>query len=175
MGFLTSNFINLILTREQSRLNNRLNTILSQIRSAKKQSQNVENMINSNLRLSQNAARAKYQQSIFNANQQAMAFAGVTSLTGANPNQSSIFQQQASQLQAQAQSELQWALSQAEQEAEIAKEIQLQPLNDLAEDLEVEKAQIEGDLQFNKQQKDAAKEDVKNSADSFKPNYGGNA
>ena len=176
MGFLTSSFINLILTREQNRLNAQLTSIMSRIRSAKKQAQNVENMINSQLRYSQNAARANYQQSIFQAQQNAMAQAGLASLTDtSDPTKTSVFTQLSSQLQMQAQSQLQFALSQAEQDAQTMKEMQLQPLNDLAEDLEVRKAQIESELQLNKEWKEAAKEDVKNSAQNLKPNYGGSS
>ena len=204
MGFLTSNFINLMLTREQNRLNARLTSIMSRIRSAKRQSENVERQISNNLRMQQNSIRAYGSQmmqqaqlssqmnaynSIFGAQAQSagmdpMAYAqnlmqtDNSAFTKAMSTGSSVFSMALSQGQqstAGIQTWMQSALSQAEQEAEIAKEMQLQPLKDLAEDLEVEKTQIEADLQLNKQWKDSAKEDVKNSVESFKPNYGGNA
>lgn len=204
MGFLTSNFLNLMLTREQNRLNAQLTSIMSRIRMAKRQSQQVENQISSNLRMQQNYIRAQGSQmmqqaqiqaqmgaynSIFGTQAQAAGMDPMTyaqNLMQVNPNDftkamstgSSVFSMALSQGQQSTtgiQTWMQNALAQAEQEAEIAKEMQLQPLTDLAEDLEVRKAQIESELQLNKAQKEAAKEDVKNSVENLKPNYGGNA
>lgn len=204
MGFLTSNFINLMLTREQNRLNAQLTSIMSRIRMAKRQAQNVENQISNNLRMSQNQIRAQGAQMMQQAQMQAQMqaygsiFGNSAQAAGMDPmtyaqnlmqsnnsefmkamsTGSSVFSMALSQGQqsvAGVQTWMQNALAQVEQEAQLAKEMQLQPLTDLAEDLEVRKTQIESELQLNKEWKEAAKEDVKNSAQNLKPNYGGSS
>lgn len=190
MGFLTSSFINLILTREQNRLNAQLTSIMSRIRSAKKQSQTVEKNINNWLRTQQNMARASMQQSIFTNQANQLRGIGINvdpaalmnnpgllsqSLFGLSASQQQMVSTNIQNANMMTQTSMQAYMANLEQEAELMKEMQLQPLNDLAEDLEVRKAQIEAELQLNKEWKDAAKEDTKNSVQNLKPNYGGNS
>ena len=187
MGFLTSNFLNLILTREQNRLQRRLTSVMSQMRTAQKQSQAVEKNINNWLRTQQNMARASMNQSIFTNQANALRGAGFTvdaaslmnnpgafssALSSLNATQQQSINNTIQQQNMLTQSNLQTYLASIEQEAELMKEMQLQPLKDLESDLEVEKANIEAELELNKQWKDGAKENIKSGAENLKPNYG---
>lgn len=187
MGFLTSNFLNLILTREQNRLQRRLTSVMSQMKTAQKQAQSVEKNINNWMRTQQNMARASMNQSIFQSQAQGLAGMGLnvnpidlmnnpgllsSAISGLSASQQQSFSTNVQQQNMRMQSNLQTYLANIEQEAELMKEIQLEPLKDLESDLEVEKANIEAQMELNKQWKDGAKEDVKNSVQDLKPNYG---
>lgn len=187
MGFLTSNFLNLILTREQNRLQRRLTSVMSQMKTAQKQAQSVEKNINNWMRTQQNMARATMNQSIFQSQAQGLAGMGLnvnpidlmnnpgllsSMISGLSASQQQSFSTNLQQQNMRMQSNLQTYLANIEQEAELMKEIQLEPLKDLESDLEVEKANIEAQMELNKQWKDGAKEDVKNSVQDLKPNYG---
>ena len=187
MGFLTSNFLNLILTREQNILQRRLTSVMSQMKTAQKQAQSVEKNINNWMRTQQNMARASMNQSIFQSQAQGLAGMGLnvnptdlmnnpgllsSMISGLSTSQQQSFSTNVQQQNMMMQSNLQTYLANIEQEAELMKEMQLEPLKDLESDLEVEKANIEAQMELNKQWKDGAKEDVKNSVQDLKPNYG---
>ena len=172
MGFLPSNFQNLMLTRLIAQTQRQLTSNISDTRLAKKQSSQVEKAITQELRYNQNFARANYQQTIANGQQSIFAKLGITTLSGADASVSAMYSQELSALQTQAQSELNASLMMAEQNAEIMREMQVQPLTDLASDLEVEKEKLEGDIKMYQSWKEGAKEDVQSSAKNLKPNYG---
>ena len=200
MGFLTGNFQNLMLTRLVNQQQRKLTSIMSRLRSAKRQAERVEKQISSNLRTAQNSIRAQGQQMMqqaqFAAQEQAYAsifgqqaggaMAYANNLMNTNPDafmaamtaKGSIFSSVMNQGQSSATNVQTWMQSQlamVEQEAETMKEMQLEPLKDLESDLEVEKESTETNIKLYQQWKEAAKEDVQASAKNLKPNYGGNS
>jgi len=200
MGFLTGNFQNLMVTRLLNQSQRKLTRIMSQMRSAKRQAEQVEKQINSNVRIAQNQIRSQGAQmmqqaqsaaqmqaysSIFGTQAKAAGMDPMTfaqnlmqtdnnAFTKAMATGSSVFNMALSQGQMSTSGVTSWMQNQLaciEQEAEIMKEIQLEPLKDLESDLEVEKASVESDIQLYTQWKEGAKEDVQAGAKSLKPTY----
>ena len=155
MGFLPSNFQNLMLTRLIAETQRQLTSNISRTRTAKRQAESVEKNITNALRMNQNQIRAEMSNSIFN-----LQASGASDPTRA---QQEIFSMQ---------TQMQTQLANLERDAEVMKEMQVQPLTDLASDLEVEKEKLEGDIKMYQSWKEGAKEDVQSSAKNLKPNYG---
>lgn len=196
MGFLLGAYGKLMAGKRVRQLQARMMSVQSQLRRATRDIQNMERTLNQQEK-SMKYANQSYlsnmmmgmsgglQASIFGALQsqfsgQLPVKGGVIDYTKLSPEQasylSSITQQMTTQFQYQQQamqSSLMQQNAMIENNFETYKELQLQPLKDLEEDLQLEKDSLETQIQLAQQDYESCKEMEKAGAKNLTPQYTG--
>ena len=196
MGFLLGAYGKLMAGKRVRQLQARMMSVQSQLRRATRDIENMERTLN------QQEKNLKYMNQSYISNMMMGMSGGLqASIFGALKTQfgdslpianggidyaklsseqasylSSITQQMTTQFQYQQQamqSSLMQQNSMIENNFEAYKELQLQPLKDLEEDLQLEKDSLESQIQLAQQDYEACKEMEKAGAKSLVPNYTG--
>ena len=170
MGFLTGLFQSLMLTRTINQKQHRLTQVLSRIRRVQKESSALEKSISNQLRGQQQQARYDYMSAMnafndkWSADHDGLQVSQITDstlLAQYTTSKNTYMNELQTYMQAN--------ISQAEEEAEMMKEIYLEQLKDEESDLEIEKEQLEAQIQFYQQWKEGCQKDYQASIKNFKP------
>lgn len=201
MGFLLGAYGKLMAGKRVRELQARMMSVQSQLRRATRDVQNMEKMINAQQKQMLNDIRLQGSMSIFGAqngvqNQLSAMRADAlskyldsngslkTDLTAEQKTEyntafsnyqinASLVNNQFSSWQQMTQMEMQQRQTQIENEIEMMKELQLQPLKDFEEDLQLEKESLESQIQIANNDYEACKEMEKAGAKNMVPQYTG--
>ena len=201
MGFLLGAYGKLMAGKRVRQLQARMMSVQSQLRRATRDIENMEKMINSQQRQMTNSMRmfstmqmagmqtglnvslSTLQQSIFgkfyekygndNTKWDAEAQKMYASLTTDYQMQAQLANNSMTSMQQMMQTSMMQQQQQVENYVEMMKEMQLEPLKDVEEDLQLEKDSLESQIQLAQQDYEACKEMEKAGAKSLVPNYTG--
>lgn len=198
MGFLTLGYGKLMAGKRVRDLQNRMMSVQSQMRRATREVAAMEKYINSQQRQMMNSIRMYSSMNSYGFQQATQLslqdlhasifkdFAGkdISSLKGdelkAYTNASSQYQMEAAlinnqtgSVQQMMQTTMAQAQQQIEEQVEMMKQLQLEPLKDVEEDLQQEKDSLESQIQLAQQDYEACKEGEKASAKNLVPQYTG--
>lgn len=198
MGFLLGAYGKLMAGKRVRQLQARMMNVQSQMRRATREVAAMEKMINSQQKMMLNNMRLfatfenmgmqqasnSYLSALFQQHMGGFDLSTMSTWDQATMNaysaaqtkysmESSLFNNKISSMQQMQQMQMQQMQTQIEQEVEMMKELQLQPLKDREEELMLEKDTLESQLQIAQADYDACKEMEKAGAQGLKPNYTG--
>ena len=201
MGFLLGAYGKLMAGKRVRQLQARMMSVQSQLRRATRDIESMERQINAQQRQMMNSIRTMGSMQMFglqNASQmnlQALqnsifgdfySTAGTdmnkwtdaqrsdyTNLTSQYQMQAAMMNNQMSSVQQMMQTTMAQQQQQVETQVELMKELQLQPLKDLEEDLQLEKDTLESQVQLAQQDYEACKEMEKAGSKNLAPQYTG--
>ena len=200
MGFLLGAYGKLMAGKRVRQLQARMISVQSQLRRATRDIENMERQINAQQRQMTNTIRtmgsmqmfglqsynqtelANLQASIFDkhgltgikfddmTDEQKKSYSNAISEYQMN---ASLVNNQMSSMQQMMQTTMMQQQQQVENYVEMMKEMQLEPLKDLEEDLQMEKESLESQIQLAQQDYEACKEIEKSGSKSLAPQYTG--
>ena len=201
MGFLLGAYGKLMAGKRVRQLQARMMSVQSQLRRATRDIENMEKQINAQQRQMTNSIRTMGSLQVYglqSANQmnmqalQASIFgdfyktagndmskwtddqrSDYTNLTSQYQMQAALMNNQMGSVQQMMQTTMAQQQQQVEEQIELMKELQLEPLKDVEEDLQMEKETLESQIQLAQQDYEACKEMEKAGAKSLVPNYTG--
>ncbi len=174
MGFLTGAYLKTSSARMRLQLQNELTSIMSKMQRVQKQSQMMERNIAMQHRNTNSALQYQFQGAMSQLGQQYNIFSPDGSIFSGQQDPSRMEAMQRYQY-AQSQMQMEYSQSKAmwDNQFDMIKEAQLQPLKDMEEELAVRKANIESRLRLIEGQEEAAKKMEQASQKDFVPEYTG--
>lgn len=177
MGFLTGAYLKMMNARMRLQLQNQLTTISMQMQRVTKEMGQMERMLNRQQQMGNAAMKSQMQASIFSyQNQMQAKFQGQQS---GDATDAKMYAEQQMAMQALSNFQMMQQTQVAQQQSifennfEMLREAQLEPLKNLESNLAIEKANIESRIKLIEGQEKAAEDMEKSSQKDFVPQYTG--